>query len=589
MLRALLCALALALCMLPALPPAAPTAAEGGDSRVRVLLSRLQIEDEMHIRFDGVYAAGEGDLLTFPRGAEVSVTLRDGQLILHYEGMTVNLGAQAAFTRHAAPEGEENGMRLQGGSNLYEGDLLLTASQGVIRPVLTIDVEDYLLGVVPYEMSDSFPIEALKAQAVAARTYVLRKIGSSGDYDVVDTTNDQVFRGMNPDYPNAIAAVEQTAGVCGYYNGRLAECYYSASNGGQTELVENVWSGGGDYGYIAMVDDPYDLENPQSVVRAYSIPKSPGEEGVGEALHALIVLSLSEQLEALSMDTAPENVRVDEVTGVQLHTPLFEEPSRVMSRMSLTLRVSGRRVLGEPQATATAAASSEADDLFAASAASATPSPTPSPAPTPALEDFASLGGTVTIDLPAFPDAERAMNLSINRDANEIWTVRETDDAFVVEARRYGHGVGLSQRGAEWMAQQYGMTYEQILAFYYPGMELAVYASTPEALPTLDAELYATPGPQASPTPRPTLMPVTQELPEGAWYAVVGNIEDDSSLNLRKEPSLDSDVRMRLLKGQRLIVLGQVEGADGWVEVRTDVTEGYVMEEFLIREEEGGA
>ena len=48
---------------------AAPTAAEGGDSRVRVLLSRLQIEDEMHIRFDGVYAAGEGDLLTFPRGA----------------------------------------------------------------------------------------------------------------------------------------------------------------------------------------------------------------------------------------------------------------------------------------------------------------------------------------------------------------------------------------------------------------------------------------------------------------------------------------------------------------------------------------
>ena len=70
---------------------------------------------------------------------------------------------------------------------------------------------------------------------------------------------------------------------------------------------------------------------------------------------------------------------------------------------------------------------------------------------------------------------------------------------------------------------------------------------------------------------------------------MVGNIEDDSSLNLRKEPSLDSDVRMRLLKGQRLIVLGQVEGADGWVEVRTDVTEGYVMEEFLIREEEGVA
>ena len=189
------------------------------------------------------------------------------------------------------------------------------------------------------------------------------------------------------------------------------------------------------------------------------------------------------------MDTAPQNVRVDEVLGVQLHTPLFEEPSRVMSRMSLTLRVSGRRVLDEPQATATASASSEVDDLFAAPALSATPASTPALRPRPRWRTSPRWAARSRSTCPPSRMRSGRMNLSINQDANEIWTVRETDDAFVVEARRYGHGVGLSQRGAEWMAQQYGMTYEQILAFYYPGMELAVYASTPEALPTLDAEL----------------------------------------------------------------------------------------------------
>ena len=94
---------------------------------------------------------------------------------------------------------------------------------------------------------------------------------------MVDTTNDQVYKGRNSAYQNAIAAVEQTRGVCGYYKGKLAECYYSASNGGQTELVEHVWSGEGDYGYIAMNEDPYDLENPQSVVRRYAIAKKPGK------------------------------------------------------------------------------------------------------------------------------------------------------------------------------------------------------------------------------------------------------------------------------------------------------------------------
>ena len=80
---------------------------------------------------------------------------------------------------------------------------------------------------------------------------------------------------------------------------------------------------------------------------------------------------------------------------------------------------------------------------------------------------MAPLSGSMKVDLDYFETVEALLHLSINRNANELVSVRETDDAFVLEARRYGHGVGLSQRGAEWMAKTYSWTYEQILRFYY--------------------------------------------------------------------------------------------------------------------------
>ena len=97
-------------------------------------------------------------------------------------------------------------------------------------------------------------------------------------------------------------------------------------------------------------------------------------------------------------------------------------------------------------------------------------------------------------------------------------------------------------------------------------------------------ETTATPVPAAATavaqTPTPTLMPVTGDLPEGAYLAtVVGDIEP-YSLNLRKEPSLEAEVIMKLDRYQELVVLRVCEDP-AWVEVRTDVVVGYVMAEYL--------
>lgn len=603
-LRAL--AMAAALCLLwPLLALGAaegnaiPAAQGSSPEALRVLLTRLSAPERLDLTLNGAYSAEVGETqLMFGRGADLAILLKDGRMYLYYADMRVDAGTDFTLTRHPAEDGLENGVRFASNAAVYEGDLRITVTEGKMRLILTIGVEDYLKGVVPYEMSDSFPLEALKAQAVAARTYAVSKAGQNGDaeYDLVDNTNDQVYRGRREEYTQAAIAVDDTRGVCGFYKGKLAMCYYGASNGGQTELKQHVWDNSADGGYLDMRDDPYDLANPQSKVQSVTLPKKSAE--VADAPYALRLLlstQLADTLAAAGYDTAPESLRVDAVKAVWVDTPRFEAPSRLYTMLHITFRYSARTrtdafaarpvtdddvdvslYTPEPPTAAPAATPAPAD--------TATPSPTPSPSPTPAPSygPFVEAQET-TLDIPIFPTAEKLLSLGINSDDNEMITVTEQADSFTVSARRYGHGVGMSQRGAEWMARTEGKTYTQILAFYYPGMQLMRYEEAAQALPTVAAPLTVTAGPVPTPTPRPTLMPVDQALPTGAWYAVVTGIDDDSTLNLRASPDASAQVLMRLYKNQRLIVLEECPQED-WVHVRTDAVEGYVMEKFLTQE-----
>ena len=141
----------------------------------------------------------------------------------------------------------------------------------------------------------------------------------------------------------------------------------------------------------------------------------------------------------------------------------------------------------------------------------------------------------------------------------------------------------MSQRGAQWMAAEHDKTYQEILAFYYPGMSLVQYPEQERRYTDTEAALVQTAGPAPSPTPRPTLMPVSLTANAGQWFAAVTEIADDSSLNLRAEPTLNSEILMRLYKGQRLLVVEKAD-EEGWVYVQTDTAEGYVMEKYLTAE-----
>ncbi|MGN0997410.1 MAG: hypothetical protein ACI4PG_10925, partial [Candidatus Ventricola sp.] len=125
------------------------------NSTIRVLLKRLKVEDTLQIDVQGTYMLKDGSM-TFRDGASIVVALRGDQLVLHTNTLSCAMGSSMTLVR--CEDERSSALLLGGGSGLYEGDLVLTAADGAIRPVLHIDIEDYLLGVVPYEMGDSFPL-----------------------------------------------------------------------------------------------------------------------------------------------------------------------------------------------------------------------------------------------------------------------------------------------------------------------------------------------------------------------------------------------------------------------------------------------
>ncbi len=129
------------------------------------------------------------------------------------------------------------------GDRWYRGRTLLLSTQQRLTAVNYVDLEQYLYSVLGSEMSSNWPPEALKAQAVVARSYALyqRKKASDRPYDLGDTTRWQVYTGIDKEALTTQSAVAATAGQVVTYNGNIIEAVFHSSSGGHTENSENVW------------------------------------------------------------------------------------------------------------------------------------------------------------------------------------------------------------------------------------------------------------------------------------------------------------------------------------------------------------
>lgn len=146
----------------------------------------------------------------------------------------------------------------------YRGNFELHTVLGKIHVVNVVNIEEYLYSVVPSEMPSSWNIEALKAQAVASRTYTyyyLLKDDSKKIYDVDATTSFQVYKGISSEAESSTAAVRETSGVIMVYNHAPVLAYFHSTSGGKTADDKYVWQGE-DLPYLAAVKCTYSKESP---------------------------------------------------------------------------------------------------------------------------------------------------------------------------------------------------------------------------------------------------------------------------------------------------------------------------------------
>jgi stage II sporulation protein D len=165
--------------------------------------------------------------------AEVPVTLVKGHITIggrEVEGEPMTLESRSVYFRVGGRQYREL-------VSVYEdGDKLLAVN--------TIDLEDYLVGLINHEISSGWPDEAVKAQAIVARSYALYQAHNSRDprYDLESTVDDQVYGGSQTEDYRSAKAVRETAGeVLVDDAGEVIQAFYSSSCGGITELPQNVW------------------------------------------------------------------------------------------------------------------------------------------------------------------------------------------------------------------------------------------------------------------------------------------------------------------------------------------------------------
>lgn len=321
---------------------------------------------------------------------------------------------------------------------------------GTLTVINVVDIDDYVKGVIPYEMDKDWPLAALEAQAVCARTYAAKCRHPSLGFDVCAGTCCQVYYGRNRATDLTDEAVDNTAGEMLYYDGKPIEnAVYCASNGGATEDGANVWNS--DIPYLVGKKDPYEAQT--------SIPNYNWT-----VTYTADELTWILEQKDYNIGTV-KNVYVSEFTDMgNVAKVTFEG-----SRGSVTVKGETCRTIFY-SSTYGKSVKSQRFTINGVGASSGGIYINDEDTCLSSLEGVSVLSGTgKTTKL----DGEAAV-LS----ASGTTTVGESsqsaaskDGTFTITGTGSGHNLGLSQYGAKAMAEL-GYTYDEILEFYYTDVDI---------------------------------------------------------------------------------------------------------------------
>ena len=401
---------------------------------------------------------GFTETLPLPAYSELTATARDGYVELR-DSNGVLISADIGVNGCLMPY--EDGDFISFDGQRYRGGIMLKAGSGNTLTVINyIPLEEYLYGVVHREMNMQNPLEALKAQAVAARTFavVSKDRHASEGFNLCATTHCQVYGGVKDEYPSTNRAVDETRGEIIRYNGEAAEIYYHKNSGGHTQNSEDVWSAYAPH--LRGIPDPYSPEYPWSAVISFS--------------------SLQQKLIQAQLDPGPvESVRIGGrdssgavssliIRGEDREVQLTK--SRIRAVLGSSLVRSRHFSIGDVYEGGSQPKSSVSLTLLSSGGAKNIDGSNPiyilSEKGTPQKTEVASIyltKGSQAVKMKSTDEGTGSAGFDDSKVAD--------GGTLTLTGLGYGHGVGMSQDGAIEMARQ-GMNYIDILKFYFTGIEV---------------------------------------------------------------------------------------------------------------------
>ena len=231
---------------------------QSSDQSIRVILQQAVSAAKVA----GVTQASGG--VSLNASATYAIKRSGGQLKLYHGSKLMKAYSGNVLLTPGGGTTRLLGTAMNGVSNgRYRGALEVSASP--LRGMAVVNVlnlDDYVQGVVPGEVPSNWKPAALRAQAVAARSYALTTDAGGSLFDQYPDTRSQMYRGVTAETRATNAAVQDTAGQVVKYKGRTATTYFYSTSGGQTENIENVWYGTKPVPYLKSVVDPYDNISP---------------------------------------------------------------------------------------------------------------------------------------------------------------------------------------------------------------------------------------------------------------------------------------------------------------------------------------
>ena len=418
-------------------------------------------------QYNNITVFGTGDtqiydnkLLVANVGANqpVKITYKDGKFTITAPQYTETVTGPVQITSNYGLLGV-TGLKRAGKQALYHGAFeLIKNNNNMFNLVNMIEVEEYLKGVVPNEMPVHFGLEALKAQSVAARNYVLSpRTKASPNYDVVDSVASQVYFGANTEKPLSNQAVKETEGIVALYNWDLILAQYSSTAGGYTESYSHAFS------------DP--------VTKAFPSPEKPYLKAKPDIIGQT----------PLNSEEAASAYYKSKPTAYDIRSPYFRwerewTADELKTALETTLPAQSATGFVKPVFKK----GDKLDDLVEIK-----------------VLKRGDSGKIVEMEIVTRSQAYKIFKeLVIRRlmtnngkalpSANVVFENEKDENGNLVSVHAYGggfgHGVGLSQYGAGFMGTELHKSYDKILQHYYTGITLA---TKPVILSTNSAQISA--------------------------------------------------------------------------------------------------